>query len=283
MHTYVTLAEFKGEGNASIASNAPDDRILAELEAVSRQFDDYLRRRLYPWIETRYFSGSGRDEVSFPEWDIISVTSLKEDENGDATYETTWASTDYELAPYMNDPTSLVAPTPYWKLEVNNRSNGTKSAFGKGQKRFELAGKFGYCEMTQATGATINEGAEFSSSDTTLTVSDGSKVHVGDTLVIESEYLYISGEDVAESNDLTVVRGVNGSTAAAHADATAISRLIYPPALRQAVLMQASRLWERRRGGYSEQIGDLGLGNVQKGLDQDVRQLLDPYKRLLVA
>ncbi|MBM3269203.1 MAG: hypothetical protein FJZ01_16300 [Candidatus Sericytochromatia bacterium] len=65
------------------------------------------------------------------------------------------------------------------------------------------------------SGATINEGATFGLSDTTLTVSDGTKFTVGDILLIESEMLLVDGKT---SNNLTVVRGINGTVAADHAD-----------------------------------------------------------------
>ena len=32
--------------------------------------------------------------------DLLSVTTLKTDEDGDRTYEITWATTDYDLMPY---------------------------------------------------------------------------------------------------------------------------------------------------------------------------------------
>jgi hypothetical protein len=76
-----------------------------------------------------------------------------------------------------------------------------------------------YSLDTTDSGETINEGAEFSSSDTTLTVSDGTTFTQYEVIKIESELLQITA---ISSNDLTVKRGVLGSTAAAHADSTAI-------------------------------------------------------------
>lgn len=66
---------------------------------------------------------------------------------------------------------------------------------------------------------TINEGAQFSNSDTTLTVADGSIFMPGDTIEIESEELLITA---VSGNDLTVTRGYAGTSAAAHNDATTV-------------------------------------------------------------
>lgn len=286
-HTYVSLAEFKGPGLANLQRAGNDAEILAVLEAASRQVEDLTGgRRFFATTETRYFSGNGGEVLEFPEWDIISVSTLKEDTNTDGTYETTWATTDYELGPYHVDPTRHSDPEPYWRLEVNQRSNGNQDVFLKGQKMYELVGSFGFCNLTTATGTTINEGAEFSSSDTTLTVADGTKVGIGDTLLIESEHLYVTGQAVEGSNDYTVSRGANGTTAAAHADTTAISKLVYPSPVVQAVKMRAAQMWRSRVSGYSDRQGfsETGFSTIdQDAVQLSVRQMLDGYRRRGVA
>ena len=281
-HTYVSLDTFKGRGAANVTGGADDARMLALLEGSSRWVENWCRgRHFYPRIETRYFSGNGKKELALPGWDLIFITTLKEDDNNDGIYNVTWATTDYELAPYDHDPIRTLDPKPYWRLEVNTRSAGSQDVFIKGQKTYELVGEFGYCKLVEATGAMINEGAAFGISGTELTVDDGSLVEVGDTLVIESEYLYVTGQLVDDNNTLTVIRGVNGSTPASHADATAVSRLVYPEPIVQAVLMRTGQLWARRTGGYTDQVGfsDSGVAVPQTGMDPDVLQQLDYYKK----
>ncbi len=58
-----------------------------------------------------------------------------------------------------------------------------------------------------AAATTINEGSTFSASDTTLTVTSGTGISVGDIILIEKELLFVSG---VSTNDLTVVRGHTG-------------------------------------------------------------------------
>lgn len=65
----------------------------------------------------------------------------------------------------------------------------------------------------------INEGGAFSATDTTLTVSDGSKFTAGDYIQIDDEVLYVSA---VSTNDLTVSRAQVGTRAAAHDDSTTI-------------------------------------------------------------
>ena len=70
-----------------------------------------------------------------------------------------------------------------------------------------------------ALATTINEGAEYSSSDTTLTVTSGTGIVATDLILIEEELLTVSS---VSTNDLTVTRASSGTTAAAHADGTLV-------------------------------------------------------------
>ena len=60
---------------------------------------------------------------------------------------------------------------------------------------------------SDALATTINEGAEYSISDTTLTVASGTGISTGDVILIEKELLFVSG---VSTNNLTVVRGHSG-------------------------------------------------------------------------
>ncbi|MBI4127974.1 MAG: hypothetical protein HY459_02790 [Parcubacteria group bacterium] len=62
---------------------------------------------------------------------------------------------------------------------------------------------------------TINEGATFTASDTTLTVTSGSAIGAGDLITLDNEDLLVTA---VSTNDLTVVRSFGNTTAATHAD-----------------------------------------------------------------
>lgn len=47
------------------------------------------------------------------------------------------------------------------------------------------------------------------------------------------------------SNDLTVSRALNGTTAAAHADNSDIDILRWPPSVERATMVQTARIWTR--------------------------------------
>ena len=74
------------------------------------------------------------------------------------------------------------------------------------------AGPYGGSNSS-ALQTTINEGAEFSNSDTTLTVTSGTGIASGDFILVGSELMKVTG---VSTNDLTVVRAHAGEGADAN-------------------------------------------------------------------
>ena len=204
---------------------------------------------------------------------LISNRPCYEGINLDRTFETTWAATNYLLYPANAEPTKAWG-RPYTWVVVDVDA-GKEDVFTAGMQTAQITGKWGYREVTEDSGADINEGAQYSATDTTLTVTDGSKFAVGQTVLIESEQLYVTA---ISTNDLTVVRGINGTTASTHADGTDISIYRYPETVAEACLIQASRLWKRKDARFAARSG-LSQGDGLRGLDPDVKQLLGPYRR----
>lgn len=71
-----------------------------------------------------------------------------------------------------------------------------------------------------ATTTTINEGATFSVSDTTLTVTSATGITIGDYLRIDNEILQVS---TVSNLDITVTRGAFGSIPATHTDGATVT------------------------------------------------------------
>lgn len=280
-NAYISLPTLKD--TLGITGTGDDAALLRMIEEISRKIDGHCGRVFYRYTATRYFSGNDGETLLLPE-DLIAVTTLKEDVNGDATYGTAWATTDYELYPYEAEPTGaagLQTVQPYWKLEVNRRSNGTKTRFGQGQKRFELAGRWGYSESKRASGSLLN--GAVNASTTTFTVDDGTDFEVGQTIVADSEQSYITA---IAAQVLTVERGVNGTTAAAHDDDTAVSIIEYPPDVAAAVLIEASRRVQMAQAHFSSQIGVPETGEVRVlggGLRHETMEHLEHLVRRVFA
>jgi hypothetical protein len=101
-------------------SDTADDAVLeAIVESVSRAIDDFCGRRFYAATETRYYTARKSRRLLVD--DLLSITTLKTDDDADGTYETTWAATDYNLAPYNAQLAPV--PEPYWEIEVSENGD----------------------------------------------------------------------------------------------------------------------------------------------------------------
>jgi hypothetical protein len=241
--------------------------LLRVIEQAGRQVDEFCGRFFYRLEATRYYDGKGFTQLWLD--DLISITTLKIDEDGDLTYETTLTEeTDFWLWPDNE--------TPKIRLDVNPESSNL-SAWPSGRKRIEIAGSFGYTGDTEATGDTV-QSDPLAAGGTTLAVTGGGNFSIGQTILIGSEQLYIS--DISDNN-LTVLRGVNGTEDAEHVKTTAITRFIYDELVVGATLMWAGRLWKRRETADATTIINpmMGTLEVHRGMDVDVREALAPRKR----
>ena len=94
---YCTLDEVKSA--LRITDNTDDELLENSIEGASRRIDGYCGRRFYQQNAT--LSLYAIDSYTLPtQDDLYSVTTLKTDDDGDGTYETTWTTgVDYQLEP----------------------------------------------------------------------------------------------------------------------------------------------------------------------------------------
>ena len=249
-----------------------DDTTLRQLlESTSRVIDKWCRRWFYVKSDTRYYPGALKQL-----WvtdDLLVITTIKLDFDSDGTFEETMAATDYFLMPHNDFPKNY--------LELNPQGN--YSTFAKNQpKGVEIVGFFGYGTGLTATPyvtstTTTNEALDIS--ETGVDVVDGTQIKPGQTILVESEQMYVT--EVA-ANTLTVQRGVNGTTAATHDTAKTVFVYEYPKAVSEACIMTAAKFWKRRDSAFGTVIGFPEFGGVEiiRGMDPDVKDLLSPYAAL---
>ena len=272
MNLYATPVQLRSDFALGESSSAMDDLVEILLDGVSRQVDRHCNRRFYVELDTIQFPSpnAGSGDVLAPVRDLISVTTLRVDATGQGDYET-WADTDYFLGPARARPTRIDG-RPYTSVHVD--PGGTKSVLGLGRRGVEIAGKWGWSDVT-TTVASLVDGA-VAAGATTVVVDSGADFSRGETLLIDSEQLYVRG---ITGNNLTVERGANGTIDASHADNASIARYVYPAAVVQAVLIQAGRTWERVKPTIDVRVPDIPAEIV---LDPDVARLLTGYVRLPV-
>ena len=135
---YSTLAIVKAAiGYTGTANDSITERVVT---AVSRSIEQYCRRKFYGASGTRYYTPTDYRKLDIDDVGTSGSITLKTDEDGDRTYETTWASTDYDLWPYNQ--------APYMELHVTPQGN---NAWPVGvSKSVQLAAVFGYQSGTSA-------------------------------------------------------------------------------------------------------------------------------------
>lgn len=280
MNSYGRLSHVKTDVSKTTAVD--DDVLGRTMEAASRGIDRMLNRQVFSQLGTGYYHGDGSRELLLPlgaagapevYGDVLSVTTLKVDQDGDGTYEVTLATqTDWW---YSNAwPVGC-----YSALELNPR--GTQlSAFTWGRRTVEAVGRFGYSALSEATGETVQNNP-LTDSGTALTVLSTADIDVGEVLVIEAEEAHVTG--TPDGTTLTIARGVNGTTAAAHAQGVAISRRRYPADIEEACRAQTVRFFREKRSGGQGAGGSEFGGFSFSTMYPAIRDLLMPHRRHFVA
>jgi hypothetical protein len=127
-------------------TDVADDYTLEQIvEAISRAIDNETHRRFYTTgtDETRYYTPDD-SYVLMPDDDMVSVTSVTTDEDGDRVYETAWGAADWELWPYN----AALDGKPY--LEIRATIPAGTYVFPILPKSVKVVGKFGYGATTPA-------------------------------------------------------------------------------------------------------------------------------------
>ena len=268
MKAYADLTTLKSATYLNVTGTGEDTRFRALLEAASEEIDKLTHRFFECQEGTRYYDGDYH--LLFPGDDILSITTLKLDLDGDGVFETSLAATDYHMKPLNSYPKTY--------LEI--AYGGDYSDFARSlSKAIEITGVFGFGNGVSATPYTSGGTLGAAVSDTTgtsVTMTAGHSVAAGHTIRIDSEQMYVQ---VVAANTLTVKRGVNGTTAATHSNSTAVYIYEYPAPITQACLMQAS-LWKKRgEVGYTGvSINEVtGQTIIHKGLDPNVELIISSF------
>ena len=267
-NSYVSLDVFKGEGVMNIVGDGGDGRLLSLLEGVSRMVDRYCNRHFCVLEATRRFDGDGGGRLLVPDLVSIDTGGLRTDDNLDGVCETAWGEGEYVLLPLNADPVSRgnSGSRPYTSLAVSD-SAGSERRWPAGSGTVQIAGQWGWWRHLRRAVGTAERVPDAAAIG--VTVSDRVGIEAGVTLLIDSEQMYVRSHS---GGSLTVVRGVNGTTAAAHDAGSPVEVFEYPGPVVEAVVLQASRL-QRRMAGAA------GAPESGAGLDEDVRLMLGMYKK----
>jgi hypothetical protein len=260
VNAYASLGIVKA--SLRVAATNVDSSLLRLTVDVSRSFDQTCGRRFYPEVATRYYDGEGGVELQLDD-DLLSITTLKLDTDGDGVFETTLSTDDYLLVPYNESP----------KRAILLQTSGSVSAFPIRRYAVQIVGVFGFSYNTVAA-STFAEDVD--NSETEITVAAAHGLTGGETIVSNSEQMYVSE---VSGVTLTVVRGMNGTTETTHTNDAAFTKIAYDELIQRACVMQTARLWRDSQNGGAGQAGGADLGAVSvTSLYPAIRDMLNPRR-----
>jgi len=241
---YCTVDDVATEARATIR-DLSESRLRKAIGRSSQWIDQRIGQ-FVPLTSVRTFDGNGLDRLILPP--ILAITTLTND--GD-----TITSTQYYLEPvnrhWENGPFSAVMVDPdATELSVWTRERSS----------VVITGRWGLYECSETTGQVVGNDTQISSSDTSLEVADVNRIPVGTILLIESEQLLVTQRDGSAS--LTVKRGCSGTTAATHAQNTAISRYVVPDDVSYLALQIATLMLRKGDSGFAGKVGDPATGEM---------------------
>jgi hypothetical protein len=290
-----------------------DDAIAAGTQSVER----LLHRVFYPWTGTRYFDWpNAGSPTSYRLWlnadELASVTTL-------VAGGVTIAATDYLLEPINSGPpynrleidlsssaalaagdthqraiaiTGVWAGCPLDTDPAGALSGGINDSTTTAVVTNSALAEVGHILLCGTERMIVTErgmadtGADLAAPDltasaanTSVTVTDGTKVKQRETILIDSERMWVvdvagntltvkraydgsvlsahtAGASVYAPRSLTVTRGALGTTAAAHLDAAALTRHAWPALARRLTIAEALCTMLGEEAGWAAYVGN---------------------------
>ena len=132
------LEDLKQELGIDSTNHVNDLSMELAIETAGQEISDYCGREFVRATgQTRYYSA--QHATCLLTDDILAITALRTDDDGNGSFETTWSSTAYLLAPF--NAAAGVYPAPYTHLLVPSYSSGVFPCISRG---VQIVGDFGY-------------------------------------------------------------------------------------------------------------------------------------------
>lgn len=184
-----------------------------------------------------------------------------------------WGDSAFSASDYRLYPANVL---PAQTIVVNTSSTTFGAVSVAWDTAYAITGTWGYHDNLVQAYTTIQAAFTSTSNETTITVTDASQFETLQYLRAESELMQVTAINTTD-DELTVVRGVNGTTAAAHT-AVPLQRFNVIPAIALCATRLVAYLYQKRTdvgGTVAFQDGTI----VLDALPLIVRQTLNTYRR----
>lgn len=262
MNEYVTLDNLRSYLSLASADTSDDTELKKFIRDASRAIDRHTRRRFYP-VRTasplRYNIPSDLELVV--KEDLLEVKGLS-DLNGSSAISSNvfWLSSGHDWN-----------QTPYDRIIIDDSSGSTFNYSGTPQRGVHIDAIVGYHEdyanawvntgasLTDALGATVTL-ASVSGSAGDDVFGSPSRIQAMNIIKVDEEYMYVS--QGTNTSIVQVIRGINGTSAVAHAASATIYRWNVQSEIENSAKELASYYYAQSKSPYTQRIGNIANGIV---------------------
>jgi hypothetical protein len=154
-----------------ITGTTNDTVLWSTLNAASRAVDRYCNRHFFALEAVRLFDINDAARLAIP--DLVSVTEILEDCDGDRVFETTRTVSDYGLYPLNASPGSSTG-RPY--TDIRSDLGVGVEGFSIGRSRLSIEGRWGYRFHIADSGSAVSSGGGISELVTVVPVDTVSEI-----------------------------------------------------------------------------------------------------------
>jgi hypothetical protein len=262
MNEYVTLDNLRSYLSLASADTSDDTELKKFIRDASRAIDRHTRRRFYP-VRTasplRYNIPSDLELVV--KEDLLEVKGLS-DLNGSSAISSNvfWLQSGDDWN-----------QTPYDRIVIDDSSGSAFNYSGTPQRGVHIDAIVGYHEdyanawvntgasLTGTLGATVTL-ASVSGSAGDDVFGAPSRIQAMNIIKVDEEYMYVS--QGTNTSIVQVIRGINGTSAVAHAASATIYRWNTEQDLQTACLELSSYYYAQSKSPYTQRIGNINTGLI---------------------
>lgn len=168
-----------------------DDLVDDSIQSASRDVERFCHRIFYPRYEKRYFPWPDRSLGTYyrlwlDENELISVTTLSS------------GGSDIPPSYYFLEPVNTGPPYDHVELNIGSNSSFAFSGSPTYQRNVFITGLWGYADDSSQAGSLS---ADVGINDTTLSISNASKIGVGDLIHIDDERILVTDKTNSDTGE----------------------------------------------------------------------------------
>jgi hypothetical protein len=298
LRTYANLGKLRMRRTLGSADTADDQRLLEKLRSATAEIETYTQIQFVPTVETRNLDYQTAHYLDFRSHYLLSMTSIV-----DGTGKTIQTAAMILLGAQQALFNGSTSPNgPFYGVEIDMTKDIILYTVTP-IRSIAVTGAWGYhddwANAFHASNVTVQDNP-LTSGATTITTSTNNStitdtwgqsypatanagiIQPGHLIQIDSEWMWVVA--VPSTTQLTVLRGQQGTTAASHAQGTAISVYEAPGDVQDACVELAAYLLARDSVDFTESATvPVGFYKAKPSTINTILARLDKYKKTRVG